>query len=239
MNRAWSPSDGRHGNGEVGRRRGGKGTSFDESYDRFTLDKTTLIGDSVKDMHQSKYGKSQDGSKGGKWGTVRRLVRQLPIVGLLLLIGLGYYVYVYALCYAHLWRRKFYRIAVSYATGGHVLLIMLLWSFFKAAYSHPGYLSPHATQPADSPWSEWTVCPRCGKSRPPRAHHCSKCDVCVTKMGMCAVMLLSLPFILAYAPRRDADGYICVQITTVPCLTIVWERATKRASSWPRPTPLS
>ena len=157
--------------------------SFDDSYQRFDMDTTTLIGDSSSPSGGA-FGDAQN-AKGDRPrpSMVAKLWRQLPIVIMMLLIGFAYYVYVYMLCYRHLWRRKFYNIALGYGFVSHILLLLLLWSYFHATYMHPGSVPEDVDPQSVVSWYEWTKCDKCKRHRPPRAHHCSTCGTCVLKMG--------------------------------------------------------
>lgn len=55
-----------------------------------------------------------------------------------------------------------------------VLSFLTLWSLYQASLSHPG------------PVHQWAVdgdvqCKHCGLPRPPRAHHCRRCDECIDR----------------------------------------------------------
>lgn len=156
--------------------------SFDDTYKRFDMDTTTLIGSSVNSKSAFGVESVADGDRARPTFAVR-LWRQLPIVAMMLLIAFGYFVYVYKLCYRHLWRRKFYNVALGYGFVSHVLLLLLLWSYFHATYTHPGRVPVDVDPQSVLSWYEWTKCDKCKRHRPPRAHHCSTCGTCVLKMG--------------------------------------------------------
>mmetsp|Transcript_6447 Transcript_6447/g.23958 ORF Transcript_6447/g.23958 Transcript_6447/m.23958 type:complete len:308 (-) Transcript_6447:1067-1990(-) len=75
----------------------------------------------------------------------------------------------------------------------HILLVMLLWSYFTCVLSDPGSVPPNY-QPrqenaaAESGTGEALVtqrprwCRKCNQWKPERAHHCSVCGKCVLKM---------------------------------------------------------
>lgn len=157
--------------------------AYDDSYRRFDMDTTTLIGDHA--TSKSQYGVAAAGDASGLSKSLWTMLwRQMPIACLLLLIAFAYYVYVYKLCYRHLWRRAFYYTAAGYVSISHLILLLLLWSYFHATYTHPGRV-PHDIDPQSVlSWSEWTLCEKCKRHRPPRAHHCTTCGRCVLKMGM-------------------------------------------------------
>ncbi|CUG06383.1 zinc finger protein, putative [Bodo saltans] len=55
-----------------------------------------------------------------------------------------------------------------------ILSFFTTWSLYMASLSHPG------------PVHQWAVdddvlCKHCGLSRPPRAHHCRRCDECIDR----------------------------------------------------------
>mmetsp|Transcript_30061 Transcript_30061/g.48946 ORF Transcript_30061/g.48946 Transcript_30061/m.48946 type:complete len:287 (-) Transcript_30061:458-1318(-) len=58
---------------------------------------------------------------------------------------------------------------------GLLLLLMVVFSLAKVAFSNPGIVKWHP-----SPRGErWTFCDRCRSFRPPRAIHCNACRVCI------------------------------------------------------------
>ena len=67
----------------------------------------------------------------------------------------------------------------------HVLLMMLLASYYQVVTTDPGYIpqtwieKAEAQSEADLESGEepqYQVCGKCEKPRPPRAHHCSVCN---------------------------------------------------------------
>lgn len=82
----------------------------------------------------------------------------------------------------------------------HVLLAMLLWSYFSVVFTDPGGVpstwrpstseedlensSPHdsAKIPTMSQSGRARYCRKCSQYKPPRCHHCSVCGRCILKM---------------------------------------------------------
>ncbi|KAJ4825425.1 hypothetical protein Tsubulata_010351 [Turnera subulata] len=82
----------------------------------------------------------------------------------------------------------------------HILLVMLLWSYFRVVFKDPGSVPENwrdasseenleagtSLNPPDCvpPEAVATVryCNRCQNGKPPRCHHCSICQRCVLKM---------------------------------------------------------
>ncbi|XP_069463279.1 palmitoyltransferase ZDHHC21-like [Ambystoma mexicanum] len=76
----------------------------------------------------------------------------------------------------------------------HLLILMILVSHLRAAFTDPGRVplpvtaidfsdlrggTPRTNERGNE---DWTVCNRCETYRPPRAHHCSSCHRCVRRM---------------------------------------------------------
>lgn len=79
----------------------------------------------------------------------------------------------------------------------HFLVLMIFFCHLRAMLSDPGYVPlPHTNIDFSSDLEksgskkirkvpgidEWTVCTQCETYRPPRSHHCRKCDRCVRRM---------------------------------------------------------
>ncbi|XP_057497302.1 probable protein S-acyltransferase 14 [Actinidia eriantha] len=84
----------------------------------------------------------------------------------------------------------------------HILVVMLLWSYFTVVFTDPGSVPPNwrpvldeergdtipltgsefSDMPADPTNSRIRYCRKCNQLKPPRCHHCSVCGRCVLKM---------------------------------------------------------
>ncbi|XP_076948707.1 putative protein S-acyltransferase 14 [Bidens hawaiensis] len=85
----------------------------------------------------------------------------------------------------------------------HVLLVMLLWSYYVVVLTDPGAVPPNyrplvdqergETEPVEAPEfgllstpdstnTRVRYCRKCNSYKPPRCHHCSVCGRCVLKM---------------------------------------------------------
>ncbi|XP_050235681.1 probable protein S-acyltransferase 12 [Mercurialis annua] len=75
----------------------------------------------------------------------------------------------------------------------HILLVMLLWSYFRVVFKDPGSVPDNwrqLTMEAGTSSSESgsggpgtpRYCNHCQNGKPPRCHHCSVCQRCVLKM---------------------------------------------------------
>lgn len=110
----------------------------------------------------------------------------------------------------------------------HVLLAMLLWSYFSVVFTDPGTVPPNwrpanadeesgeataltsseFTNPilslqqsaslADSGNSRARYCRKCNQMKPPRCHHCSVCGRCVLKMDHHCVWVVNCVGALNY-----------------------------------------
>ncbi|XAR63170.1 Protein S-acyltransferase [Bertholletia excelsa] len=100
----------------------------------------------------------------------------------------------------------------------HVLLVMLLWSYFTVVFTDPGSVPPNwrptvdeercDTDPLTGP--EFSVvsvgtknpriryCRKCNQLKPPRCHHCSVCGRCVLKMDHHCVWVVNCVGALNY-----------------------------------------
>jgi len=82
---------------------------------------------------------------------------------------------------------------VTYLVIFHVLLCLVLWSYFRAIFttSYVPRSFKHATEEEvnhedseliQKPNSKKRYCGKCEQDKPDRAHHCSRCQRCVLKM---------------------------------------------------------
>lgn len=100
----------------------------------------------------------------------------------------------------------------------HVLLVMLLWSYFSVVFTDPGGVPPNwkpvvdeengeADLLAGSEFSQLAgeptnlgvrYCRKCNQLKPPRCHHCSVCGRCVLKMDHHCVWVVNCVGALNY-----------------------------------------
>ncbi|CAL5381547.1 probable protein S-acyltransferase 14 [Camellia sinensis] len=100
----------------------------------------------------------------------------------------------------------------------HVLLVMLLWSYFNVVFTDPGGVPPNwrplvdeergdtdsltgpefSDMPADPTNQRIRYCRKCNQPKPPRCHHCSVCGRCVLKMDHHCVWVVNCVGALNY-----------------------------------------
>lgn len=100
----------------------------------------------------------------------------------------------------------------------HVLLAMLLWSYFSVVFTDPGVVPPNWRPAADEERGESDpltslefvglqtdssnprvrFCRKCNQPKPPRCHHCSVCGRCVLKMDHHCVWVVNCVGALNY-----------------------------------------
>ncbi|XP_039259677.2 palmitoyltransferase ZDHHC21-like [Styela clava] len=69
----------------------------------------------------------------------------------------------------------------SITISGYLFLsIATIVAFFRSMFSDPGKVEKVEDTKID--WRTWEKCVRCCMARPPRSHHCSKCNYCVLNM---------------------------------------------------------
>uniref|UniRef100_A0AAG5D277 Palmitoyltransferase n=1 Tax=Anopheles atroparvus TaxID=41427 RepID=A0AAG5D277_ANOAO len=87
---------------------------------------------------------------------------------------------VVAICYwiglPYWWNRNPYT-TVFLLSVGHWLLLNVVYNFYKAASTSPGF-PPEKELIAEAV----SICKKCISPKPPRTHHCSVCSRCVLKM---------------------------------------------------------
>ncbi|PSS11820.1 Protein like [Actinidia chinensis var. chinensis] len=100
----------------------------------------------------------------------------------------------------------------------HVLLVMLLWSYFTVVFTDPGSVPPNWKPALDEERGETDLligaefdgvpsdptnpriryCRKCNQLKPPRCHHCSVCGRCVLKMDHHCVWVVNCVGALNY-----------------------------------------
>ncbi|KAI8021409.1 putative protein S-acyltransferase 14 [Camellia lanceoleosa] len=100
----------------------------------------------------------------------------------------------------------------------HVLLVMLLWSYFAVVFTDPGSVPPNWRPVSDEESGETDplteaefggmsvdpvnprirYCQKCNQWKPPRCHHCSVCGRCVLKMDHHCVWVVNCVGALNY-----------------------------------------
>ncbi|XP_021281010.1 probable protein S-acyltransferase 12 isoform X2 [Herrania umbratica] len=115
------------------------------------------------------------------------------------IIGVSYYAVVLLTWGPQLLRGGFHSfLSVAIIITFHVLLILLLWSYFRVVFKDPGSVpanwrpvSPEGNLEVGSSFAaadggleraRGGYCSHCQNGKPPRCHHCSVCQRCVLKM---------------------------------------------------------
>jgi len=100
----------------------------------------------------------------------------------------------------------------------HLILVMLLWSYFAVVFTDPGSVPPnwkplldeergdadpltgseYGGMPPDSVNPRIRYCRKCNQLKPPRCHHCSVCGRCVLKMDHHCVWVVNCVGALNY-----------------------------------------
>ncbi|KAL8612724.1 hypothetical protein ACOMHN_025375 [Nucella lapillus] len=73
------------------------------------------------------------------------------------------------------------RIPLALIVGYLYISGVCLLSLIKASITNPGRI-PLASEESSFDTSDWTYCKTCDRKRPPRAHHCRRCQQCVMRM---------------------------------------------------------
>jgi palmitoyltransferase ZDHHC2/15/20 len=107
------------------------------------------------------------------------------------IIGLTYYATV-ALVYGPLSEEgtdQEKQVAKTVLIVYHVMIFMILWSYFAIVLAEPGSVPERWTPPEEDPEmnvpkseSKRRVCKKCVAWKPERTHHCSVCQRCVLRM---------------------------------------------------------
>ncbi|XP_047341927.1 probable protein S-acyltransferase 14 isoform X2 [Impatiens glandulifera] len=85
----------------------------------------------------------------------------------------------------------------------HILLVLLLWSYFSVVFTNPGSV-PANWRPLldeverDEVNPRIRYCRKCNQMKPPRCHHCSVCGRCVLKMDHHCVWVVNCVGALNY-----------------------------------------
>ncbi|KAK9145781.1 hypothetical protein Sjap_005684 [Stephania japonica] len=138
-----------------------------------------------------------------------KVLGYVMILLVLAIIAVSYYAVVVLVCGLHLLHGGFQSVLSFIGViVFHVLLALLLWSYFMVVFIDPGSVPenwrarpeenleagcstslPEHPLPDTWPTSEGTArrptlgyCSRCQNGKPPRCHHCSVCQRCVLKM---------------------------------------------------------
>ncbi|XP_022757607.1 probable protein S-acyltransferase 12 [Durio zibethinus] len=116
------------------------------------------------------------------------------------IIGISYYAVVFLTCGPQLLRGGFHSfLSFAIVIIFHVLLILLLWSYFRVVFKDPGSVPENwravsaeenlgvgsslaAVDDGFERRSRGGYCIHCQNGKPPRCHHCSVCQRCVLKM---------------------------------------------------------
>lgn len=86
---------------------------------------------------------------------------------------------VFPMCYILLWPAyEDGNIPLIVVYGYYAVAALCLLSLLRSSFTNPGRVPTY--DPAKH--KGWCMCGKCGKMRPPRAHHCRRCKQCVTRM---------------------------------------------------------
>ncbi|XP_076440552.1 palmitoyltransferase ZDHHC21-like [Babylonia areolata] len=122
------------------------------------------------------------------------VVRSLPFIGRIHIVNdvsgmiqlgcvLAYWVYG-TLCTLYIILLPQYhdgRIPFALVLGYMFISVMCLLALVKASITNPGRI-PLASEEPSADTSDWTFCHTCLRKRPPRSHHCRRCQQCVMRM---------------------------------------------------------
>lgn len=107
---------------------------------------------------------------------------KLLVAIVLLAIFIQYYLYVFQIILKNKTASN-QTLMYTILTFFHILIIMLLWSFFITMSTNPGEIPLYwGFYIGDDDYKRKRYCLICNAFKPERSHHCSICNVCVLNM---------------------------------------------------------
>lgn len=154
-----------------------------------------------------------------KFCTALRGLGSIMILLVLGVVGVTYYAVVVSNYAPDLYQGGFVSVtALAVLILFHLILVMLLWSYFAVVFTDPGSVPPnwkplldeergdadpltgseYGGMPPDSVNPRIRYCRKCNQLKPPRCHHCSVCGRCVLKMDHHCVWVVNCVGALNY-----------------------------------------
>ncbi|XP_058212925.1 probable protein S-acyltransferase 14 isoform X2 [Rhododendron vialii] len=154
-----------------------------------------------------------------KFCTALRGLGSIMILLVLGVVGVTYYAVVVSNYAPDLYQGGFVSLtAVADLILFHLLVMMLLWSYFTVVFTDPGCVPPNwkplldeergdtdpltgsefGGMPPDAVNPRIRYCRKCNQLKPPRCHHCSVCGRCVLKMDHHCVWVVNCVGALNY-----------------------------------------
>ncbi|KAI8545327.1 hypothetical protein RHMOL_Rhmol07G0032000 [Rhododendron molle] len=154
-----------------------------------------------------------------KFCTALRGLGSIMILLVLAVVGLTYYAVVFANYGPALYQGDIALLtSLAVLILFHILLVMLLWSYFAVVFTDAGSVPPNwrpvldeesgdadpltgsefSGMPADITDPRVRYCRKCNQLKPPRCHHCSVCGRCVLKMDHHCVWVVNCVGALNY-----------------------------------------
>ena len=101
---------------------------------------------------------------------------------ILLVLLIEYYIYVFEIMLNNITKNN-YKLIITLLFIFHILLSMLLWSFFITMNTNPGEIPIYwGFYIGDDDNKRKRYCLICNAFKPERAHHCSICNTCILNM---------------------------------------------------------
>ncbi|KAE9444906.1 hypothetical protein C3L33_23196, partial [Rhododendron williamsianum] len=176
-----------------------------------------------------------------KFCTALRGLGSIMILLVLGVVGVTYYAVVVSNYAPDLYQGGFVSLtAVAVLILFHLLLVMLLWSYFTVVFTDPGCVPPNwkplldeergdtdpltgsefGGMPPDTVNPRIRYCRKCNQLKPPRCHHCSVCEFTsitpqfYTFLETTLVTLSLLPHFIAFFSDDEIPGTPSMLATT-------------------------